>query len=259
MHSFRRLLLLTLVPIAAGCSSDDDDERFTDHYPITALSGSYGAFADEANLRILAAVLGEKGFARLRGGDTIEIDVNGTRMATYERQLEDKVHYIVDMPPPAQETEIVITFVRGVSRVSSKIRIYSAFQLKDPPATVKTGESAPIDIDPRPDLSKWPGFFGPGLVAKAEVIGECLETGANQIPLCAMDSPAGECKQGYPLKLDTSRLVFRPGVRSCEVGIQVRLTSNGANSAPPSETQEKFKGGGFEGYRLRNFRMKITE
>ncbi|MBN9165192.1 MAG: hypothetical protein BGO98_28935 [Myxococcales bacterium 68-20] len=250
-------LLLLSVP---ACSSDsDDDDKFSESHQLSELNASYGAFADEGRLRVYAALLGRKGFVRLRGGDTIEIDIGGQRTPSTERLLGDKVHYIADVPAPPGETEVTITFVRGLERVVGKIRIYSAFTLTKAPSTLKIGESAEIDIDPRPDLSKWPGFFGPGLIAKAELIGSCLETGSQQIELCAVDGEPGKCTQGYPLKLDPGKLIFTPGSKGCEVAVQVRLNSGGSPFEATGPAKQSFKGGGFEGHRLRSFELQLTQ
>lgn len=226
---------------------------------MSELNASYGAFADESRLRIFAALLGRQGFVRLRGGDTIEIDVDGQRVPSTERLLGDRVHYIADVPAPSGETEVRITFVRGVERVVGKIRIYSAFELKAPPSRLKKGERAEIDVDPRPDLSKWPGFFGPGLVAKAELIGDCIETGSQLVELCAADSEEGKCTQAYPLTLDAAKLVLRPGASACNVAVHVRLAAGGSPFEGTGPAKEKFKGGGFEGYRVRAFDLELTD
>jgi hypothetical protein len=249
-------LLIGLVP---ACSAADDDDKFSNSHDVSELNASYGAFADEGRLKVYAALLGPKGFVRLRGGDTFEVDINGQRTATTERLLDAKVHYIADVPAPPGETEVAVTFVRGVERVVGKIRIYSAFTLKSPPPSLKMGQSAEIDLDPRPDLSKWPGFFGPGLVAKAEVIGDCLESGSQQIELCSAKSEPGKCTQGYPLRLDAGKLVPRPSSKGCNLAVQVRLTSGGSPFEGVGPAKKSFKGGGFEGHRLRTFETQLTE
>ncbi|MBX3206016.1 MAG: hypothetical protein KF764_13170 [Labilithrix sp.] len=252
--------LVALFVSAPACSSDsDDDDKFSESHQVSELNASYGAFADEGRLRIFAALLGRKGFVRLRGGDAIEIDVDGQRTPSTERLLDDRVHYIADVPAPAGETEVTITFVRGVERVVGKIRIYSAFELVAPPKSIKKGGRAEIDVDPRPDLSKWPGFFGPGLVAKAELIGDCIETGSQLIDLCAADSEAGKCTQAYPLTLDAAKLVLRPGTSSCKLAAQVRLAAGGSPFEGTGPAKETFKGGGFEGYRVRGFDLELTD
>jgi hypothetical protein len=258
MHVARCWLGAALLGLFA-CANDDADEKFSDDFQPNELNASYGAFAEDGNLRIYAALLGSKGFVRLRGGDTIEVDVNGARMPTRERVLDDKVHYIVEMPAPPTDTEIAITFVRGVERVVGRIKLAGDFALKSPPATVKIGQSAEIDLDPQPDLSKWPGFFGPSLIAKAEVSGECVEAGTQGVPLCSVDSPPNACKQGYPTRFDASKLVLRPGSKGCELGVQVRLTSNPSPFEGTGPAKQSFKGGGFEGHRGRTFKLQLTE
>ncbi|MBX3215392.1 MAG: hypothetical protein KF850_25370 [Labilithrix sp.] len=262
MHHARWCLLglLPLLVSAPACSNDsEDDDKFSESHQVSELNASYGAFADDGRLRIFAALLGRKGFVRLRGGDTIEIDVDGQRTPNTERLLDDRVHYIADVPAPRGETEVTVTFVRGVERVVGKIRIYSAFDLKAPPTSLKKGASAEIDVDPRPDLSKWPGFFGPGLVGKAELIGECIETGSQLVDLCARGSEAGKCTQAYPLSLDSSKLILRPGTSSCNVAVHVRLAAGGSPFEGTGPAKETFKGGGFEGYRVRAFDLELTD
>lgn len=258
MLSLRTRLAAALVLVAA-CSSDDS-EKFSDHYEPNELIASYGAFADDANLRVYAALIGTSGFVRLRGADSFEIEIDGERMAPTERILDDRVHYIVETPAPPTDTEVVITFVRGAERVTGKMTLTGAFALKSPPASAKKGESVQIDVEPRPDLSKWQGNFGPTLVAKAKVVGECIESGAqDNVPLCAADGKPGECKQGYPLVLDTSKLSFVPDTKGCDVGVEVKLTSRGAPFEGMGPTKQTFKGGGFDGHRFKSFNMTITE
>lgn len=247
--------------LVAACSGDssDDDEKFSDHYQANELTASYGAFADDANLRVFAALLGTKGFVRLRGSDTFEIEIDGKRMTPNERILGDRVHYIVEAPPPPTDTEVVVTFVHGAERVVGRIKLTGAFALKSPPRSAKKGEGIQIDLEPRPDLSKWQSILGPTLVARARVVGECIESGAqDDIPLCAVDAKPGECKQGYPLVLDTSKLRFVPGTKSCDVGVEVKLTSRGQFEGAGA-TKQSFKGGGFDGHRLKSFDVTITE
>jgi hypothetical protein len=246
------LLVLAMTP-ACG---DDEEETFSNSFDTTEMNASLGAFADEGRLRVYAAVLGPKGFLRLRGGDTFEIEIDGQRVATNERVLNDKIHYIADVPVPPAETTVTVTFVRGVERTVGKIRLYSAFTVKAPPATMKKNALTEIDIDPRPDLSKWPGFFGPGLNAKAEVNGDCIEGGSQQIDLCAANSEPGKCTQGYPLQLDTKKLRT---TGNCKVAVQVRLTSGASPFEGTGPEKKSFKGGGFEGYRLRSFETQLVD
>lgn len=252
------LLSLAVSPalLVAGCSNDDDE--YTDHYAINQINGSFGAFADETNMRVLAAFLAEGGFLKLRSGDTVEVDVNGARASTYQRELEDKVHYVVDMPPPPGETEVVITFVRGTERVVGKARIAAAFDFVSPPTTAKLNQALDVDLDPRPDLSKWPGFFGPALVAKAEIKGDCLESGQQNMDLCGVESEPGKCTQGYPLRIDLGKLIYRPNTTSCELAVQVRLTAGGSKYEGTGPKKETFAGGGFESYRAKAFKVTVT-
>lgn len=256
--------------VMEGCTADvnnapaDDPnapEKFSDHYQSKELTASYGAFAADGTLKVFTALLGEKGFVRLRGGDTIEVEVNGTKSPTTERLLDGKVHYIVDMPSaPTNETEIKATFVRGVDRVAGKIKIAADFTLKSPPPTAKIGESPSIDLEPRPDLAKWTGPLGISLQARAEVNGPCLDPDPQEIPLCSIDSQGTECKHAYPLKLDTTKLKLKAGVMGgCEVNVQVRLKSGGAPFESEGPAGLQFKGGGWEGYRTRTFKMQLTQ
>lgn len=253
------LLPLAFLPAvaAAGCSSDDD--TYTDHYAINQLNGSYGAFADEANLRILAAFLGDGGFLKLRSGDAVEIDVNGQRAAHTLRELDDKIHYVVDLAPPREETDVTITFVRGTERVVNKVKIPAAFELVKVPSAAKFLERVDVDVDPRPDLSKWPGFFGTGLIAKAEISAPCLEGGSQKIDLCGADSPADKCVQGYPLRIDLGKLLFVPNTTTCELSVQLRLSSGGGKWEGIGPKQEAFKGGGFEAYRAKSFKLTVNQ
>ncbi|HVH48087.1 MAG TPA: hypothetical protein VM925_37395 [Labilithrix sp.] len=256
MALLRSCLAGALLLVVGACSNDDED--FSEQYKISELNASYGAFAHEERLRVYAALLGPKGFVRLRGGDTIEIEIDGVRVSTTERMLDGRVNYVADVPAPPGESEVAITFVRGVERVVGKIKLYSAFNVVAPPATLPRTGSVDIDVDPRPDLSKWPGFFGPSLVAKAEVLGDCLETGAQRIDLCAKDSPAGKCTQGYPLKLDAATLIPST-TKGCQLAVQVRLMSGAKPFEGTGPAKESFKGGGFEGYRLRSFTTQLLE
>jgi hypothetical protein len=257
--------------VAQGCTADvsnpsgDDPnapEKFSDHYQPNQLNASYGAFAADGTLKIFTALLGEKGFVRLRGGDTIEVEVNGQKTPTTERILDGgKVHYIASMPNSATaDTEIKATFVRGVDRVVGKIKLAGDFTLKTPPTTAKIGESPQIDLDPRPDLTKWTGPLGISLNAKAEVNGPCLDPDPQELALCSADSEGAQCKHAYPLKLDTTKLKLKAGsTGGCEVNVQVRLRSGGTPFESEGPANAKFKGGGWEGYRTRTFKMQLTQ
>jgi len=269
MQVARVLTLFSFVALTAsasgGCTSEVSNpstpEKFSDTYQLNELNASYGAFAADGGLRVFTALLGKQGFVRLRGGDTIEVEVNGTKMPTTERLLDDKVHYIVDMPEaPKGDIEIKAAFVRGVDKVVGTIKIAADFSIKSSPPTAKVGDPAPeFDIDPRPDLTKWTGPLGATLTARAELNGPCLEPDPQQIQLCSVESQGAECKHGYPLKLDMSKLKFKPGQTSCEANVQLRLTSGGTPFEAEGPGGQKFKGGGWEGYRTRTFKMQVAQ
>lgn len=257
MHGARLGLLGVVLLVGSACSSSPDEEKFSDHYRVDELNASLGAFADEERLKVYAALLGKKGFVRLRGGDTIEVVINGEKVPTIERLLGDRIHYIADVPAPPPETEVTVSLVRGLERAAGTIRLYSEFSIVEAPSELKLGESAEVDIDPRPDLSEWPGFFGPGLIAKAEIIGDCLETGVQQLSLCGVASESEKCTQGYPMKLDFSELLPLPNSKGCDLTVQVRLTTRGSLEKRDDATSS-FKGGNFEGYRLNTFTMRLS-
>lgn len=246
------LAILGALPLG-GCGTDDED--YSEHYAISALNASYGAFAEDGRLKVYAALLGDKGFVRLRGGDTFEIDVDGTRVPSTERLLDGKVHYIADVPEPAGETEVAITFVRGVERVRTSMKLYSLFTVPSPPTVLQAGGKVDIDIDPRPDLSKWPGFFGPSLVGRAEVLGDCV--GSQQFALCSKDSTADKCTQAYPLVLDAAKLVASSS-SSCPITVKIRLTSAASAFEGEGPQKQTFKGGGFDGHRGVSLPMQLT-
>ncbi len=253
---------IALAFAGVGCTSttSSSSEEYSDSYALGEMNASYGAFADEGSLRIYTALLGTKGFVRLRGGDAFEIDVNGARVPSVERvDLDGKVHYIAEITPaPAGDTDVAITFVRNLERVKTTMKLYKAFVIKSPPASVKLGQSVAVDVDPAPDLSKWPGFFGPSLQAKAEVGGSCIEGESQQIDLCSPTTAPGKCEQSYPLSFDSSKLKLKSGASGCDLAVQTRLTSSATPFEALGPAKQTFKGGGMEGYRLKSFSMQLT-
>ena len=96
-------------------------------------------------------------------------------------------------------------------------------------------------------------------MAKAAVLGDCLEKSEQQLDLCATDSAPGKCTQGYPLKLDAAKLTLRPSSKGCELTVQVQLTSRASPFEGIGPAKESFAGGGFEGHRNRSFKLQLTE
>lgn len=244
--------------LVSGCTSEvAGEDEYSDKYRIDQLNASYGAFADEGNLRVFAALLGEKGFVRLRGADRIEITVDGQPAASRERIIDKRIHYIAELAPPPGATEISIAFVRGAERVVGTIKLAGAFAVPGAPATLRIGDVATLDVDPRPDPAAFRTFFGPTLAGRAELHGDCLEPSPQQIPLCAEGSTAADCKPGYPMRLDTTKIKLRADTTSCEVAVQVRLVTTHAPIEGEGPEKTKFKGGGFEGHRLRSFTARL--
>jgi hypothetical protein len=219
--------------------------------PIEKLGPSYGAFADAEKIDLLVAYTGD-GFLLLRDGDAVTLDVNGTNVALAERTDGDRVHYVGAFSPPPAEPVVTVTFTRGAEKVVGKVRIAPSFTLKAPPTSAKLGETVSIDIDPRPNLEEWKGFFGPLIAHKVEVHGDCIdEEKQKKIDLCAKDSPEGKCDVAYPLPFDTSKILMKEGATGCEVDVQVRLETG----AGPFEGKVS---GPFEGLQHRRFKLALT-
>ena len=240
----RSSLVLGLFVVTA-CSVNNDDGpkelKTTSSLPLEKLNASYGAFSDGKHIELFVALLND-GFLLVRDGDNVIVDVNGTVAQVSERIEDDKVHYLGDFPSPPAEPVVGVTFTRGSEKVVGKVRIAPAFEMKSPPATAKMGDKVSLDIEPRPDLTKWQGPLGPLINHAVELHGECINKGVQKMPMVAE----------YPLTWDTSKIELTPGSNGCEVEVQMRLETNAG-------TFEGKFGGGFEGLQHRKFKMTLSK
>ena len=253
-----RLVLALLAGITVTACSVKSDEpkelKTTSSLTLDKINGSYGAFSDGTKLELFVAYVGD-GFLLVRDGDNVTVDVNGNPVTLSERIEDDKVHYIAEVPSPPKEPVVTVTFTHGGESVVGKVRIAPAFELASPPSTAKHGDVASIDIEPRPNLDEWKSALGPLIHHLVEVHGECIDDDQQKkIELCAKDSPEGTCTIAYPLQLDTSKILLKPGSNGCEVDVQVRLETG----APPGE-EGRLKGGVFEGLQHRRFKLALTK
>jgi hypothetical protein len=242
---------------STACAKTDEPAGSTDAYAITELNASYGIGIDQTTLTVRAALL-KGGFLRIGAGDTVTIEVAGKAVPTFERVDGSRVHTIAEVkPPPAGRTEIAIVFARGAERVVGKALIAPPFELVDPPAIAKRGDSVKVDVNPRPDLAPWKGPFGSSLRHGVIVRAECVDSGEQKIDGCAADSPAGQCNQGYPFVFDTAKLKLSKDA-DCDVDVEVQLQTNGGPFVGEGPAKQAFAGGGFDAVQHRSFKMRLT-
>ena len=247
-------LLVVLGLVVAGCRSTttgaEPELHRTTELALDKVVPSYGAFDDGTKIEIFVAFIGN-GFLRLGEGDTVAVDVGGTPVPTTESIDGDKVHYVGALTAPPDEPVVTVTFARGADKVVGKVKIGPSFTVKSPPTHVKVGDVVSLDLDPRPDLTKWPGILGPTLHHVVEVHGDCIDKGSQRFEVCAKDSPQGTCKIVYPFDWDTHALALTDGSTGCKVDVQVRLES-------PAPTFEGAFHGGFDGAQVRTFQVDVA-
>lgn len=264
-HRITGLVILCAATLLAGggCSGSAEgagEEHFTDELPIEKLIASYGASSDGKTLKIYAAWIGN-GFLKLRGGDSITIDVAGNRTPFKETLEQTQVHYVAEVSPVPENAELVITFARGAERVVAKGTLAPNFEVKSPPSAIHVRELVTIDVDPRPDFSRWLVPLGSTLVHSLEVFGTCVDAGSKKLPACAgPDAPdggvgPGPCKQGFPFTVDTSSLKLTSP--SCTGDVRVRLDSHPTITGE-GPNKQKFNGG-WEIVQYRTFQAQIGE
>jgi hypothetical protein len=245
----RRVLLLGLLACFAcvACSTSTSSDpptkelKHTSTLGLHQLTGSYGAFDDGQHIEIFVAILGD-GFMLLGDGDAVTVDVNGTTVPLTERIEDTKVHYVGEFPSPPVEPVVTVTFTRRDEKSVATVRIAPAFEPKTPPTTAKIGDKLDLDLDPRPDLTKWQGVLGPMIQHAVELTGDCIDQGDQKIKL----------GQTYPLSWDTSTIQLVAGSTGCEVDVSFRLETG----APPFDGAF---GGGFDGLQFRHFKLALTK
>jgi hypothetical protein len=250
------LAIISFGLLCAACAKDGEPGS-TDAYAIAELRASYGIGIDQTTLTVRAALL-KDGFLRVGGGDTVTIEVAGKAVPAVERVDGSRAHTIAEVkPPPAGRTEISVIFARGAERVVAKALIAPPFEIVDPPSTAKRGDAVKIDVNPRPDLTPWIGPLGSSLRHRVIVRAACVGGGEQQIDGCAADSPAGQCKQGYPFTFDSAKLKLTND-SDCDVDVEVQLLTNGGPFVGEGPAKQSFGGGGFDAVQHRSFKMRIT-
>lgn len=236
----RRLSPLLFVALT-GCFVKGEpapkEPQLSNTLQFNQINGSNGAFCDGKKLKVFVAMLGPDGFVKLGTGDTITVDINGTRVPTRERIEDGKVHYIAELASPLAESVVTTTLARtSGEKAVGKNSLGPSFELKSPPTSAKTGDTVLVDIEPRPDAAR-----AAKLRHRFEVRGPCIDKGTQRL-----DAPAT-----YPLSLNLRNLEVASDA-GCELEVQVRIETDG-------EPFTGFKGGGFEGLQHRTFKLALTK
>jgi hypothetical protein len=242
-----RVLSMVVLCIGVGCSSSQTGDaglHYTDELAPEKISASYGAFSDGKSLSVYVAYVGD-GFLRVKGNDSIVVDVNGNVVPAPEVIEDTKVHYEPVVTPAPDGATVTISFRRGDTSVVSKRALAPNFEIVSPPATFHAGDALSIDVSPRPDAAKFQGPLGPTLFHSIEVSGTCVDTGYQKFD---------NLGSTYPIAWDTKTLKLT-GTDGCDVDVKIRIDSV---AAPLESHGMNLQGGGFEAAQYRTFRAKLT-
>lgn len=234
------LFACTVQTSSGGAGSGADEPRplkHTSELSLDRITASNGAFSDGKKLEVFVAFIGD-GFLLLGEGDTVSVDVNGTRVPVRERVEDGKVHYVAEVSPPPARPEVVVTLARGGDERTTSVDLAPDFELRRVPASMRAGDVVAIDLEPRPELPR------DGLWRNAiEVRGDCLQ----------VESQRFELPNDVPLAWDTRSLRALPGSAPCTLDVQVRVESFGVSS-----DREGGLNGLSEGLQHRSFTIELA-